>query len=279
MATRTTSRIRTPDGHAKRPKRTATTDVLRTLLGALAEALLDSGVTPHQVAEIAKDALVAEAARGARMATGRVNHSKVAALTGLSRAEVRRRLAEASRTKRVPLRALDRTSRVIAGWRRDPDFLRRDGTPRALPLRDAAHGFPALVRRHSGDIPPRAVLEAMLSRGLATQSNNTVSLRRNQKEGVVASSGALTEAIPYIGALLSTASSRNSKLSYAHELELVAEDASDEILLTDHLVRTLATAIGAMKAKKRVRRRTSSSARSVRVTLALLSSPKLENLE
>ncbi len=274
MAKRTTSRIRTREGHAKAPNPTATTDVLRTLLEALAEALLDSGVTPSQVAEIAKDALVAQASRGAYMATGRVNHSKVAALTGLSRAEVRRKLAEASRSKRVPLRALDRTSRVIAGWRRDPDFLRRDGTPRSLPLKDTADGFPALVRRHSGDIPPRAVLDAMLSRGLATQSNNTVSLRRNPTDRPVASTAALTEAIPYIGALLSTASSRDSKLSYAHALEFVADDAADEILLTDHLVRTLATAIGAMKAKKRVRRVTSSAARSVRVTLALLSSPR-----
>ena len=46
----------------------------------------------------------------------------------------------------------------------DADFLDSDGEPRALPA-DGDSSFAALVKRHSGDMPARAVLDELRARG------------------------------------------------------------------------------------------------------------------
>ena len=64
--------------------------VLRELLRELALTLVPRGMTPKVFGEISRHAFVHAAARISRQANGRINHSRVAALTGLSRAEVKR---------------------------------------------------------------------------------------------------------------------------------------------------------------------------------------------
>ncbi len=273
MATTRANARRSKNRNAAQGPNDVPRDVLRLIFGALAEALLEGGVTPQQIAEIAKDALVARASIDARMATGRINHSKVAAATGLSRSEVRRRLAGNVSASEIPLRALDRTSRVIAGWLRDPAFLRQNGSPKALRLSQARTGFPALVRRHSGDIPPRVVLEAMLSKGVAKLAAGKVTLLSNHVEKKRLTESALSEAAPYVAGLLGVASSTNSQLGFAHQLDLTAEDPSHEILLTEHVVRVLSAAIGAIESRKPTSRKRSRGSRTLRVTLTLLASP------
>jgi hypothetical protein len=55
----------------------------------------------------------------------------------------------------------NRAARVIAGWRRDPLFQAPTGDPGALPLDDSPSSFNALVKKYSGDVPPRAVLDEL----------------------------------------------------------------------------------------------------------------------
>jgi hypothetical protein len=54
---------------------------------------------------------------------------------------------------------------VLTAWTRDPDFLDAAGEPRALEPQDGDAGFAALVKRHSGDVPVRAVLDELLRVG------------------------------------------------------------------------------------------------------------------
>jgi hypothetical protein len=60
---------------------------------------------------------------------------------------------------------------VIAGWNQDPDYTGPYGLPLAIPFEDdpaiEAPSFTELVRRHSGDMAPRAMLDELLRIGLA----------------------------------------------------------------------------------------------------------------
>ena len=58
----------------------------------------------------------------------------------------------------------NRAARVVGGWVRDKDFCDAAGNPRVLALQEGA-SFAELVRRFSGDIPFRAVLDELLRVG------------------------------------------------------------------------------------------------------------------
>jgi len=54
---------------------------------------------------------------------------------------------------------------VLTAWTRDPDFTDARGEPQALDTQDTASGFAQLDRRHSGDVPVRAVLDELVRVG------------------------------------------------------------------------------------------------------------------
>lgn len=102
--------------------------------------------------------------------------SRAAILSGLTRKEAQRLLdAEAAARNAdddAERRARhNRATRVLTGWARDPDFHDGRGRPRALAV-DSPTGFAALVRRHSGDMPVRALLDELLRVGAVTQDDD-----------------------------------------------------------------------------------------------------------
>lgn len=91
--------------------------------------------------------------------------SRASILSGLTRKEVRRLLElDAEPVNPVEGERYNRAARVLTGWVRDPDFLQPDGEPMPLAI-EGPQGFTALVRRHSGDMPARAVLDELLRVG------------------------------------------------------------------------------------------------------------------
>ena len=58
----------------------------------------------------------------------------------------------------------NRAARVLTGWVRDAEFADAAADPRALEV-DGERGFAGLVRRYSGDMPARAVLDELLRVG------------------------------------------------------------------------------------------------------------------
>lgn len=221
---------------------------IQEFLEVLAPVLSSHGITPVTIAGLAKNALVASAARTSRMATGRINQSKVAAVTGLSRAEVRRRLVASPRLLPSALIALDRSARVLAGWFRDPLFLDRNGKPKSLPLRSSATSFAELVRLHSGDIPPRVVLEQLKERGMVRVRANVVSLKSKPRSLSGLAPNAIHDVVPYVSEMLAAAAADNSRLAYAQRVTIVAEGESQKILLTERVVRALAATASALSA-------------------------------
>jgi len=137
----------------------------RRFLRPIARWMLRSGVTWKEFAELARGVFVQTATEEFGIKGRPTNVSRVALLTGLTRREVRRqRLLQAS-----PLPAEDESlshaTRVLSAWHLDPDFVDELGQPRLLPPSGPPPSFDALLRRHAGDIPPKALAKDLLRAG------------------------------------------------------------------------------------------------------------------
>ena len=149
--------------------------VLQHLLTEFALVLLPRGMTPKRFAAMARFAFVQAASDMSKLRNGRVNHSRVAAQTGLTRADVKRLLkynAFASTS-----RGQTALERVMDGWRCDREFLNHAGDPGQLPVLGARGSFERLVRKHGGDIPHRAVLDELRRLGGVIDVGSNVRLR------------------------------------------------------------------------------------------------------
>lgn len=151
------------------------TSLLQDLMIELAIALLPRGMTPRRFNELSRYAFVRAATERSRLRNGRVNYSRVAAQTGLSRADVKRLLAsdvfDFSQTAHAP------TERVLNGWRTDRLFADRFGRPRRLPITGSRASFASLVKKYGGDVTYRAVLDALRRTGAVKDDRHNVWLR------------------------------------------------------------------------------------------------------
>jgi hypothetical protein len=142
----------------------------RRLLSPLVRILIRHGVTAPEAAELMRRVFVDAAGSDEFQLPGRkLSDTRVAILTGLSRKEVHRLRNDPDGFGGGT--SLSRVGRVIAGWNQDPDFTGPYGIPLAIPFEDDpridAPSFAELVRRHSGDMAPRAMLDELLRVGLA----------------------------------------------------------------------------------------------------------------
>ena len=142
----------------------------RRLLNPLARVLVRHGVPVTEMIELVRQVYVDAATSEEFQLPGRrLSDTRVAILTGLSRKEVHRirNLSEEQKSGTN----LNRVSRVIAGWNQDPDFTGPYGLPLAITFEDEpgneGPSFAELVRRYSGDMAPRAMLDELVRTGLA----------------------------------------------------------------------------------------------------------------
>jgi hypothetical protein len=108
-------------------------------------------------------AFVQVAAVQGRTKGGRTNVSRIAAMTGLTRKEVRQllQILEAKGRLVAPSTSRQRTARVLEAWRTDPLYLDDRGRPRLLSVTGAEPSFVSLVRSYAGDVTPAAVLREL----------------------------------------------------------------------------------------------------------------------
>ena len=128
-----------------------------------------------------KIACISVAAESAKLGN-RLNHSRIAAATGLTRKDVRT-LFGLVKSGGVGARkevAKQRTTRVLHGWRTDPEFLDRQGNPVQLTIRGPGLTFHTLVRRYAGDVTPISVLNELVRTGAVSRvSDGRISVRKN----------------------------------------------------------------------------------------------------
>jgi hypothetical protein len=145
--------------------------VLR-LLSPLVRLLLRNGVSFSTFSDLAKWIYVDVAAREFKIEGRRQSTSRVSVITGLSRREVMR----VRKLQRPDITASterhNRAARVIAAWRRESDFLDAKGKPALLPMEGRGATFSELVKRFSGNVPPRAILDELIHVGAVERRGN-----------------------------------------------------------------------------------------------------------
>ena len=114
---------------------------IRLLLKPLAKLLIAQGITHREFAEAAKEAYVEMALRHFQK-EGKINRSRIAILTGLTRKEVANVIGKAM-SQEVPDRTFSRPGKVLHGWHNDPDYTGPYGVP-LMTLRKRT-----ALRRHS----------------------------------------------------------------------------------------------------------------------------------
>ncbi|MDX1776597.1 MAG: DUF6502 family protein, partial [Desulfobulbales bacterium] len=135
------------------------------LLRPLVQILLRNGVSYGTFADLAKWVFVDVATKEFALKKRKQSTSRVSVITGLSRREV-------TRVRKLPQPDItdstekhNRAARVIAAWRREPEFLDVNNKPLPLPMEGEGATFSGLVKRFSGNVPPRAVLDELVNVG------------------------------------------------------------------------------------------------------------------
>lgn len=139
---------------------------LTLMLKPLVRLLIAQGVTHAEFSETAKEVYVESALRDFE-AEGKVNKSRVAILTGLTRKEVKN-VIDRVLTEESPDKKYSRPERVLAGWFNDPVFTGPYGIPLELPYTATGPDEPSfvdLVKCYSGDMAPKQMLQELLRSG------------------------------------------------------------------------------------------------------------------
>jgi hypothetical protein len=139
----------------------------RRILRPLVRILIRHGISFGELAEVLKTVFVEVASEDFTLPERKVSQSRVAILTGLTRKEVAKQeaLLASGATLDFPAN-LNRVIRVLDGWHTDPEFTGPYGMPLDLPFDAAVPAtFTNLVRKHSGDMAPRAMLDELLRVG------------------------------------------------------------------------------------------------------------------
>ena len=139
---------------------------LALMLKPLVRLMIAQGVTHAEFAETTKEVYVETALRHFEDA-GRVNKSRIAILTGLTRKEVKN-VIDRTLEETQPDKNYSRPERVLTGWFSDPKYTGPYGIPLELPYESVQQDGPSfvkLVREYSGDMAPRQMLNELLVSG------------------------------------------------------------------------------------------------------------------
>ncbi len=145
------------------------------LLRPLVRIMLRHGVAFDQFAELAREAYVDVAYHEFGIAGRKQTTSRVSVLTGLTRKEVVRWLEAPSALADEPPVPYNRAERVVTGWFQTYPMEGGPSGTRALPL-DGPESFSYLVKRFSGDMPVRSVLDELKRVGAVREHEGMLEL-------------------------------------------------------------------------------------------------------
>lgn len=159
-------------------------DSIRVLYGAILKLLrplvrlsLKKGISYGTFTSLLKWVFYDVAKKDLTIEGRKQTHSRISVITGFSRKEVKRLSELDPPTTQRQKEQYNRAARVISGWRRDNDYLDSQGQPIAVPITGDGATFEMLVKRFSGDMPPRAVMDELIRLGaLEQESDNRVRL-------------------------------------------------------------------------------------------------------
>lgn len=130
------------------------------VLAPIARQFLDLGLGASLFVHLAKQAYVTAATEAIRGSGQRPTVSRMAAVTGLHRKEIKAITQAKNDAAQISAR-LPPTMRVVAAWRADRDYISQAGRPRMLKLEEGRASFRALVERYAGDVTHVAMLREL----------------------------------------------------------------------------------------------------------------------
>jgi hypothetical protein len=141
----------------------------RALLRPVVRVLIHNGVTYGEFCKLAKTEFVDVCARDFGLQGRPTNMSRIAAMTGIDRKEVKRvrDALESTDPVQETQRAQDRLTRLLSAWHQDDFYAATVGVPKLLPL-DAPlpePSFTGLVKAYGGDIPVSTLLKELIASG------------------------------------------------------------------------------------------------------------------
>lgn len=149
---------------------------VQRLLRPLFRLLLRHGMSYVAFEALARRVFVEVAMQDFALEGRKPSISRASILSGLTRKEVQRLAALPLQADPAHQERYNRAARVLTAWLRSDAFRGPDGEPRPLAL-DGDAGFAGLVRRHSGDVPARAVLDELVRVGaVRRRDDHTVEL-------------------------------------------------------------------------------------------------------
>ncbi len=140
-------------------------EAVKRLLRPLIRVLLRNGMSFTAFSDLAKQVYVEVGMQEFGIPGKKQTISRISILSGLSRKEVQRVVGQGGPANAETQERYNRAARVIAGWVRDRDFTDATGNPAALSQENGSISFSQLVKRYSGDVPARAMLDELLRVG------------------------------------------------------------------------------------------------------------------
>ena len=151
-------------------KRTLHAAVLR-LLRPLVRLLLHHGVPYETFADLARWVYVDVAEKDFALPDKKQTASRISVITGLNRKEVARLQAMTVEDNAGAIESFNRAEKVVTAWRHE--YPKAGSASHAAPLQlEGERSFASLVKRYSGDMPVRAVLDELLRVGVARRLEN-----------------------------------------------------------------------------------------------------------
>jgi hypothetical protein len=139
-----------PAGNRSAPEPGELYDACESVLSPIAAQFLELGFGVGSFLQAGKKAYVNAAIAAIRRSGERPTDSRVAAITGLQRKEIK--ALSGTHANELPLSAkLPPTTRVLQGWLTDPSFHSKLGSPRALAV-EGRDSFKTLVEKYGGDV-------------------------------------------------------------------------------------------------------------------------------
>ena len=152
----------------KTPEQALSAAVLR-IMRALVRILLRYGMPFEGFAELAKRVYIDVAKKDFESPGRKQSISRISTLTGIYRREVSRIMELPEIDDAEIIARHNRAARVVGGWLNDPDYSDVNGKAQVLELAGDKPSFTHLVRKYSGDIPARAILDELTRVGALKQ--------------------------------------------------------------------------------------------------------------
>ena len=152
-------------------------DVLCKIIRPIVTLYLRCGVGYSEFQAVVRGVYISVAAEEYGIRGRPTNTSRIAAMTGISRKEIKRIRDQLAESRWTPAMEVSPANLLIHFWHFDSDFSDPGGVPLALPI-EGPSSFTELAQRYAGDIPVGALKEELKRAGVIVESGGMLVVKK-----------------------------------------------------------------------------------------------------